>query len=88
MAQELPAPLGAKLDALVAALAQPQPVALRVDQQPPREVEQLLAQQVAIVERALVPLVMTATQHLGDSQALHQKLDQVIAWLRQASQKS
>jgi len=75
--------LAVRLDALVSALARAQPVTVQVDQPPPAGVEQLLAQQVAIVERTLVPLVKTATQHLDDSQALAEKLDQVIAWLRQ-----
>jgi hypothetical protein len=40
-----------------------------------------LAQQVAIVERTLVPLVRTATEHLHDSQQIGRKLAELVALL-------
>lgn len=56
---------------------------LRVEVQTPPAMEELLAQQVAIVERTLVPLVRTATQHMHDSQIFGQKLLEVTALLEQ-----
>ena len=44
--------------------------------------EELLAQQVAIVERTLIPLVRTATKKLDDSRALETKLEQLMEVLR------
>jgi len=75
----------AKLLALEAALqkvAKPQ-LDVFVHSPPPAGVEELLAQQIAIVERTLVPLVRTSTKNLMDSQAIGSKLDELIALLKQ-----
>jgi len=49
----------------------------------PPGVEELLAQQVAIVERTLVPLVRTTTRNLEDGKAIGAKLDQLLLLLEQ-----
>jgi hypothetical protein len=72
-----------KLGAALEALRRP----IHVEVKAPQGIEELLAQQVAIVERTLVPLVKTATQHLHDSQALGQKLLEVVALLEQVDQR-
>jgi hypothetical protein len=72
-----------KLGAALEALRRP----IHVEVKAPQGIEELLAQQVAIVERTLVPLVKTATQHLHDSQALGQKLIEVVALLEQVDQR-
>ncbi len=66
--------------ALEAALARAsQPTHLEVTVQTPHAVEELLAQQVAIVERTLVPLVRVVTDKLEDSKAVEERITQLIA---------
>jgi hypothetical protein len=55
---------------------------LTVHSPPPRGVEELLGQQVAIVERTLVPLVKVATERLHDRSGLETKVEQLLAELR------
>ena len=55
-----------------------------VHNQAPPGVEELLAQQVAIIERTLVPLVKTSLDHLGEARAVEEKLDALLAALHQA----
>ena len=50
----------------------------------PPGVEELLAQQVAIIERTLVPLVKTSLEHLGEARAVEDKLDALLAALKRA----
>jgi hypothetical protein len=76
-------PMLEKLSASLQILGRPQ-LEVRVEHQAPPGVDELLAQQVAIIERTLVPLVRTTTQHLGDAMAIHHKLDELISLLRQA----
>lgn len=56
---------------------------VEVQNQPPAGIEELLAQQVAIVERTLVPMVRAATKDLQDSQTIAAQLVQVIELLEQ-----
>ena len=51
---------------------------VEVHNEPPPGVTELLAQQVAIVERTLVPMVRAATQNLGDARALEAKIAEVL----------
>ncbi len=60
------------------------PIEIRVHNEPPPGVEELLAQQIAIVERTLVPLVKTSIEHLGEARAVEDKLDELIALLHTA----
>src|SRR5690606_6906880 len=54
-----------RLQAAVDNLGRPQ-IQLEVHTSAPEGVDELLAQQVAIIERTLIPLVRTATEHLRD----------------------
>ncbi len=65
-------------------LSQPQ---LEVKVAAPQGVEELLAQQVALVERTLVPVVQSITENGGDSRAILQRLTQVIQFLKQVDQR-
>ena len=80
-----------KLEQVLEAMANPQ-IQLEVNNQPPPGVEELLAQQVAIIERTLVPLVRTATQKLDDREELIGKLNELLTRLgileRQITKKS
>jgi hypothetical protein len=79
-------PLLERLSGALQAVSRPQ-LEVKVEHQPPPGVDELLAQQVAIIERTLVPLVRTTTQHLGDAMAIHHKLDELIDLLHQADTK-
>ena len=77
------APALEALSRAVVRVASPQ-LEVTVENLPPPGVEELLAQQVAIIERTLVPLVKTSLEHLGEARAVEDKLDEVIGLLRQA----
>ena len=63
------------------------PLEVRVHNEAPPGVEELLAQQVAIIERTLVPLVKTSVEHLGEARAVEVKLDELIALLKRTDGK-
>jgi hypothetical protein len=69
-----------RLDQVLEQLSNPQ-INLEVTNKAPPGVEELLAQQVAIIERTLVPLVRTATTKLDDREALMGKLDELLTRL-------
>ncbi|MDX2019569.1 MAG: DNA repair ATPase [Deltaproteobacteria bacterium] len=71
-----------RLDAILHAMEK-RPVNLTVQTEAPRGVEEALGQQVAIVERTLIPLVRAAARSLEDRRALEQKIEQLLAALRQ-----
>ncbi|MCB9546915.1 MAG: DNA repair ATPase [Myxococcales bacterium] len=50
---------------------------------PPAGIEELLGQQVAIVERTLVPLVKASAENLRDAQAIGRHVEELIALLRE-----
>ena len=54
-----------------------------VHNEPPAGIDELLAQQVAIIERTLVPLVRTTTKNLNDSVSIGSKLDELMVLLHQ-----
>ncbi|MDC0674879.1 DNA repair ATPase [Nannocystis radixulma] len=58
---------------------------LKVDvhNEPPPGVQELLAQQIAIVERTLVPLVRAATGNLQDVRGLQERVDQMLGMLQE-----
>ncbi len=58
-------------------------VEVEVLNQPPPGVEELLAQQVQLIERTLVPLVRASADNLNDAQAIGAKVDELLALLRQ-----
>ena len=75
-------PLIARIAAAIEGLNQ---ATLKVDvhNEPPAGVQELLAQQVAIVERTLVPLVRAATGNLQDVRGLQQRVDQMLGMLQE-----
>ena len=75
-----------RLQGALERLGQPH-VELEVHTSAPKGIEELLAQQVAIVERTLIPLVKTATTHLHDSHVLEQKLAEMVTLLQQIDQR-
>lgn len=70
-----------RLDAILHAIEK-RPVNLAIHQEPPRGIEELLGQQVAIVERTLIPLVRAAARNMEDRQALERKVEQLLGALR------
>ncbi|HEY8380327.1 MAG TPA: DNA repair protein, partial [Nannocystis sp.] len=75
-------PLIARIATALEAL---QKATLRVDvhNEPPPGVQELLAQQVAIIERTLVPLVRAATGNLQDVRGLEARVDQMLGMLQE-----
>ncbi|MCA9660583.1 MAG: DNA repair protein, partial [Myxococcales bacterium] len=63
--------------------AGPGTLEVRVHNEPPPGVTELLAQQVAIVERTLVPMVRAATTKLTDVTGLEAKVEELLGELRQ-----
>ena len=76
------APQVDKLAAALQGLA-PGNMTVEVTTAPPPGVQELLAQQVSIVERTLVPMVRAATQDLHDSQGLSNRVAEVLELLEQ-----
>jgi hypothetical protein len=54
---------------------------------PPAGIDELLAQQVAIVERTLVPPVKASAENLRDAQAIGRSVEELIALLKQVDAK-
>ena len=75
-----------ELSEIIAKLSNPR-VDIEVHNQAPPGVQELLGQQVAIVERTLIPLVRTATENLHYSQAFSQQLVQIIELLQDLDHK-
>ncbi len=62
-------------------LSQPR-LQVQVKNEPPPGVTELLAQQVAIVERTLVPLVQSAAEKLGDVRGLEKRVTEILGRMR------
>lgn len=62
---------------------------LQVDvrNEPPPGITELLAQQVAIIERTLVPLVRAATSNLQDITGLQVRVDQMLGMLQEIDER-
>ena len=73
------APRMQSLEQALLALANPR---LEVTLKTPPAMEELLGQQVAIVERTLIPLVRVATERLGDTQQLEASIRQLLLSVR------
>ena len=58
-------------------------IAVEVHNEPPPGITELLAQQVAIIERTLVPLVRAATNNLQDITGLAARVDQMLGMLQE-----
>ena len=85
----LPQQLGehlARLDAALAALAQPK-LEVTVQTDAPAGIDELLGQQVAIVERTLVPLVQVATRHLSDTTDLSRSIGTILGVTRAIAER-
>ena len=60
---------------------------VEIQMPPPAGIDELLAQQVAIVERTLVPLVKASAANLQDAQAIGRSVEELIALLKQVDAK-
>ena len=58
-------------------------LAIEVKNEAPPGITELLAQQVAIIERTLVPLVRAATGNLQDMKSLEVRVDQMLGMLQE-----
>ena len=58
-------------------------LAVEVKNEAPPGITELLAQQVAIIERTLVPLVRVATGNLQDMKSLELRVDQMLGMLQE-----
>jgi hypothetical protein len=72
----------ARLEATLQKVAQPQ-LHVRVENVAPPGVEELLAQQIAIIERTLVPLVRTTNQQLVSPTKVDEKVAELLGLLRE-----
>jgi MoxR-like ATPase len=70
-----------RLDQAVAALAQPR-VEIAVQTEPSPELQQLLAQQVATLEQALLPLVRASSRNLEEVRAIGRPLLELIELMK------
>jgi len=62
-------------------LASPK-IELRIQNEPPPGIDELLAQQIAIIERTLVPLVRTTTENYGDAGPVHLHVQELLRLMR------
>jgi DNA-binding FrmR family transcriptional regulator len=60
---------------------------VKVQNQAPAGVEELLAQQIAIIERTLVPLVRTTSQNLGNPSAIDAHVLELLALMRSVDER-
>lgn len=70
-----------RLDRTLKVLAAPQ-LEIQIQNLPPPGIEELLAQQIAIIERTLVPLVRTTNQSLGNPTAVDLHVQELLRLLR------
>ncbi|MBL4688888.1 MAG: DNA repair ATPase, partial [Nannocystaceae bacterium] len=70
-----------RLEAAVIAMGRPQ-IDLRIQNEAPPGVEELLAQQIAIIERTLVPLVRTTNQQIANPGVVSQEISELLVLLR------
>jgi hypothetical protein len=62
-------------------------LAVQIQNEPPPGITELLAQQVAIIERTLVPLVRAATGNLQDVRSLEMRVDEMLGMLQEIDEK-
>ncbi len=60
---------------------------VNIENQPPPGVEELLAQQVAIIERTLVPLVRSTNEHMGNPTKVDAKVAELLSIVRSMDAK-
>jgi hypothetical protein len=60
---------------------------VKVQNQAPAGVEELLAQQIAIIERTLVPLVRTTNQSMGNPTAVDAHVQELLTLMRSVDQR-
>ncbi|MBK8239560.1 MAG: DNA repair ATPase [Deltaproteobacteria bacterium] len=70
-----------RLDRSLQVLASPK-LEVMVHNQPPPGIEELLAQQIAIIERTLVPLVRTTNQSMGNPTAVDLHVQELLRLMR------
>lgn len=71
------------MEGLERALLQVAHPQLEVTVASPPAVDELLGQQVAIVERTLIPLVRAATQRLSDTRQLEASIQELLGQIRE-----
>jgi len=72
----------AKVDNILESLAQPE-LNVRVDNQPPAGIEDLLSGQVALLENTLVPLAKLMTENVWDARKLDDRLVEILNRVKQ-----
>jgi len=70
-----------RLETAISGLAEPR-VQVEIQNLPPPGVEELLAQQIAIIERTLVPLVRTTNQEIANPGVLSSEIGELLTLLR------
>ena len=75
-----------RLELALQQLARPQ-LEVRIQNEAPPGVEELLAQQIAIIERTLVPLVRTTTQHIHNPVAIDARIEELLGVVRALDQR-
>jgi hypothetical protein len=70
-----------RLEEALQKLAHPQ-LEVNIQNLPPPGVEELLAQQIAIIERTLVPLVRTTTQNIHNPVAIDARIEELLGVVR------
>jgi hypothetical protein len=60
---------------------------IKIDNKAPAGIEELLAQQIAIIERTLVPLVRTTNQNLGNPTAIDAHVQELLTLMRKVDQR-
>ncbi|MEM7158097.1 MAG: DNA repair ATPase [Myxococcota bacterium] len=73
-----------RLEQAIVALSQPQ---VKISVEPPSGVEELLAQQIAIIERTLVPLVRTTNQQLVNPTKVDERVVELLNLLRNVDER-
>lgn len=75
-----------RLESAIQGMQRPR-IELTVDNKAPAGVEELLAQQIAIIERTLVPLVRTTNQQIANPGILEQHIAELVGLLRGVDQR-
>ncbi len=75
-----------RLERTLKVLSAPQ-LEIQVINQPPPGIEELLAQQIAIIERTLVPLVRTTNQNLGSPTIIDVHVQELLRLMRSVDER-
>lgn len=75
-----------RIESAITAMGRPR-VELSINNQAPPGVEELLAQQIAIIERTLVPLVRTTNQQIANPGVLSAELTELLVLMRNVDER-